>query len=182
MRTKTAPRMNIMLRIAALLLVLFLVSLHLVSGLFARYTSTADGSDGARVAKFQITESLISNDTLSTTTVATSVVPGVPCEVKIDVSNSSEVAVTYEITVAKVSTCLDLKFYVITDAGGVVDLESIVASAQTSPYVFSDSIAPNAAKTYSMYVVWTPKDDATALELMGNVDMITLDLSATQID
>ena len=182
MRNESVRRKNWMLRIAAVLLIMVLVSTHMVSGLFARYTTTASGSDGARVAKFQITESLLNEDDSVFTSVAAGVVPNVPCEVEVAVDNASEVAVTYEIAVGKASDNLPLKFYVIPDEGGAVNLETIAASAQSTPYSFSGSINPTTTKTYSMYVLWTPANEAEALANMGMVDMITLELSATQID
>ena len=49
--TKTA-KVNIPMYIAALLFCLTLISIHLTSGLYAKYTSSASGDDSARVITF----------------------------------------------------------------------------------------------------------------------------------
>lgn len=84
---------TLMMRIAAVLLCLVLFSLHLMSGLYAKYTSSGNGDDTARVAKFEVN------------------VTGIPSAVSIDskttnngtyeitVTNESEVAVEYDIIV-----------------------------------------------------------------------------------
>ena len=46
----------IVLRAAAVLLILVLFTTSIVSGRYARYTSSATGHDSARVAKFRVTE------------------------------------------------------------------------------------------------------------------------------
>lgn len=173
---------NCIMRIAAVLFCLVLVSLHLVSGLFARYTTTASGSDGARVAKFRITESLVNEDNSVFVSVAAGLVPNVPCRINVEVANESEVAVTYEITADNLTGNLPLKFYAVDET--LADLAAVAAAANGAvlPYVYSDELAPNEPQTYYMYVIWTPADETEALNNMGVVDMITLELSATQID
>ena len=47
-------RGNIMIRIAAVLFCLVLISTHMMSGLYARYVAKDSSSDEARVAKFQV--------------------------------------------------------------------------------------------------------------------------------
>ena len=49
---RKSPKVNIPMILAIILLFLTLLSVHLTSGLYARYVSTATGSDSARVAKF----------------------------------------------------------------------------------------------------------------------------------
>lgn len=46
------PKRNIALRLAGILFCLTLVSFYMVSGLFAKYTTSGKGSDSARVIKF----------------------------------------------------------------------------------------------------------------------------------
>lgn len=46
------PKKNIALRLAGILFCLTLVSFYMVSGLFAKYTTSGKGSDSARVIKF----------------------------------------------------------------------------------------------------------------------------------
>ena len=181
MKADGVRQKNWMMRIAAVLLVMVFVSMHMVSGLFARYTTSESGSDGARVAKFQINESLLDKGATVISSLKVGMVPGVPYEVEVAVKNASEVAVEYEIEVQQLSSNLPLRFWVLPDEGSV-DLEQVVLDAQAAPYVFSRAIGPDTTKTYSLYLVWTPGSDAQAIADMGKVDMITLELSATQSD
>ena len=86
---------SMMMRIAAALICLVLISTHMMSGLYAKYTSRGTGSDSARVAAFDVnvtgtpdavavscTESGIANGTYTLT-----------------VENQSEVAVRYTLMV-----------------------------------------------------------------------------------
>lgn len=47
-------KVNIPMVLACVLLCLTLISIHLTSGLYARYTTTATASDSARVARFEV--------------------------------------------------------------------------------------------------------------------------------
>ena len=52
MQEKAGRKLNIMLRIALILLMLTLVSIYLASGIFARYVSENSGNSDANTAKF----------------------------------------------------------------------------------------------------------------------------------
>ena len=179
MKTKSVRRKNWMLRIAVVLLVMSLVSIHMVSGIFARYTTSASGSDGAHVAKFQITDSLIYNEKPVSAGLKMEMVPGVPYKIDVSVDNASEVAVEYTIEVHQLTDNLPLKV-LIPDADS--DLAEIVQSAVAAPYEKSYSMEPDTKATYFLYVVWTPGNNEQALKDMGKVDMIEVELTATQID
>ncbi len=60
-------KVNIALFTAAVLLCLTLLTTHLTSGLYARYTTEASSSDSARVAKFVVTAAPANSDTSSIT-------------------------------------------------------------------------------------------------------------------
>ena len=88
-------KMNIPMCAAAVLLCLTLFSLHLMSGLYAKYVSKDSGSDSARVAAFNVITTGDVGDGVS-----------VDCYDKtddtytIEITNESEVAVRYTISVA----------------------------------------------------------------------------------
>lgn len=85
-------RPNIMLCLAFILLFLAGVSTSLVSGLYARYTSTGTGNDAARVASFEVNAVTDNEDTeydMGREAIA---------RYKIALKNNSEVAVSYNIT------------------------------------------------------------------------------------
>lgn len=84
-------KVNIPMCAALVLLFLTMISIHLTSGLYARYTTAASGSDSARVAKFDVESSL--QPLLDG--------HGNPIEGKytLTVTNLSEVTVRYSLTV-----------------------------------------------------------------------------------
>ncbi len=55
---KREPKFNIPMFAALVLLLLTMVSVHLTSGLYARYTANSGGSASARVAKFDVVHEL----------------------------------------------------------------------------------------------------------------------------
>jgi len=164
-KQKNRAPVNWMLRAASILLCLVLVSSYLVCGMFARYTTSASGSDSARVAKFEIQETGVStislNDPIS---------PGEKVTRTLTVQNKSEVAVEYEVTVVNQSGNLPLKFYV----DGSNATENPVKRT-LKPMAVEDVL-----HEYSLVIEWP--DTLTSADLAGLVDHITVSVSATQID
>ena len=81
-------KLNIPMCAALVLLLLTMISVHLTSGLYARYTTTATGSDSARVAKFKVE-----------CTVAENITDDKEGTFTVTVQNLSEVAIEYDILV-----------------------------------------------------------------------------------
>lgn len=116
---------SIMMRVACVLLVMVMVSIHMMSGLYARYITSGSGEDAARVAKFDVdvtgTPDAIEIDCTQST----------DGSLTITVTNKSEVAVRYDVIVAfkndipGVSTMLD------TAAGAVDSLTTTYSNAGT---------------------------------------------------
>ena len=77
---------TILMRVIAVLLMLVMLSTAAVTGRFARYISSATGSDSARVAKFSVDYTLTP-------------VEGKTGEFTLQVTNKSEVAVEYSVSV-----------------------------------------------------------------------------------
>lgn len=78
-------KLNIPMFAALILLLLTMITTHMTSGLYARYTASATGSDSVRVAKFEVTcdvERVAGTDTYILT-----------------VQNNSEVTVKYSVQV-----------------------------------------------------------------------------------
>ncbi len=76
------------------LIVYLLIAVTLTTGVsFSRYTSTASGSDSARVAKFGVTASV------ENTAITVNSPNGEGGSAKINVTNSSEVVIAYEVVV-----------------------------------------------------------------------------------
>lgn len=77
---------NIPMCMALVLLCLTMLTTHLTGGLYARYTTTATGSDGARVARFDVQCTVVEDgDTEG--------------QFKVTVKNESEVTVSYKLQV-----------------------------------------------------------------------------------
>lgn len=101
---------NWTLRAAAVLLCLVLYTTHLMSGLFARYTTSSSASDNARVAKFDITESGTMTQSINfsinplDTTSSTNKI-----QYAIVVANNSEVSMAYTIKAENLTDNLPLE-------------------------------------------------------------------------
>ena len=91
-RRSPMPLGSLMIRIAAVLFCLVMFSTYLMGGLFARYTTSDQGGDSARVAKFDVACSVAQATDED----------GKDIEGKftLTVTNNSEVAVAYSIHVA----------------------------------------------------------------------------------
>ena len=149
----------IVLRAAAVLLILVMLSTSMVAGRYARYTSSASGNDSARVAKFRVTES----GDLKTTFIV-KISPGKSVDKIITVANDSEVAVEYEIIARNEHNNLPLQFQLM-DGGTPVD---------------AAKLAPGKTKDLTFRIIW--EAGYTSDSYIGMVDAIQLTITATQID
>lgn len=156
MDNKKQPHV-IMLRTAAVLLILVMLSTSMVAGRFARYTTSASGSDSARVARFSVTEA---GEFLQTASVR--IHPGETVPLAVQVKNDSEVAVTYSVTAENEYCNLPLEFV-------VLDGEKTVAH-----------LAPGETKALAVQIGWQAEE--TEDKYIGMVDLIHLTVHVTQID
>ena len=86
---KRRAKVNVPICAAGILLCLTLFSVHLTSGIYARYTTTASGSDSARVISF-------GDITLTDTGAASMIVaPGAPIAREVSVSFTGSESATY---------------------------------------------------------------------------------------
>lgn len=158
------------LRVAAALLCMVLASSYLLSGLYARYTTAATGTDSARVAVFDITQTPASD---SQEFAVDAMAPGLSRTYTVSVTNKSEVAVECRMDVRNVTENLPLTWSM-TENGTAVEAGQIPAGDST-------------ARTYTLTVTW-PKGASGATtnnqsaDYMGKVDLLRLSLSASQID
>ncbi len=161
---------NIPIRVAALLFCLTLFSTYLVTGLFARYTTSVQSSDRARVAKFSIKgEGDLSR------TIAAELAPGEDTNVKLIIRNDSEVAVEYKIEVTNETKNLPLSFRMEKED----DSDSTQYVSDTITYT-DQQLPGSGTDTYMLRIRW--QKGANDLALMGMVDHITVKVTAVQID
>jgi len=145
---KESHQPNWILYLAGVLLCLTLFSVHLTSGLYARYSTTSSGSDGARVARFSIEQSgelaeLIEVD----------VYPGFTSRsYEVALKNDSEVAVDYTVSVERLTNNLPLS---------VVLTGSSVSADAYSAVLASGTMEANSGETvsYGLQIQWTGDND-----------------------
>ena len=127
-------KVNIPMCAALVLLLLTMISIHLTSGLYARYTATSTGSDSARVAKFDV-----KGDIEGTVELTSSMIEAGKCT--LTVTNASEVAVKYAISVTFDSEVDDAKLKVQLDnAAGTWSTDE-----KTVDFGNKGNLAPNVA-------------------------------------
>ena len=162
MVTHHKTKMNIPMCLAAILLCLTLFSFYLCGGLYARYTTSDSGEDAARVARFDVSEdgAYFSKNLLIETA------PG-RVEREIVVTNNSEVAVAYTFTIKKKKKNIPYSF-------SVDDSEPMLNECSVTCY-----LKPNSTERISIVAEWAEEG---ALKYMGMVDLITLTISAQQVD
>ena len=162
MVTHHKTKMNIPMCLAAILLCLTLFSFYLCGGLYARYTTSDSGEDAARVARFDVSEdgAYFSKNLLIETA------PG-RVEREIVVTNNSEVAVAYTVTIKNTTKNIPYSF-------SVDDSEPMLNECSVTCY-----LKPNSTERISIVTEWAEEG---ALKYMGMVDLITLTISAQQVD
>jgi len=167
MEQKNKAPVNWILRAAGVLLCLVLASSYLVCGMFARYTTTATGSDTARVAKFDIT-----GTGLQTMDITADLSPGGSETCNLQIKNNSEVAVEFKATIQKQTDNLPLDFS--------VRLENDSELQESNQFVFTDRMDPGELTIYKLYILWP--EDKNSPVYSDLVDYIQVTVDATQID
>ncbi len=168
---------NILMYTVAVLLCATLFSMYLVGGLYARYTTNMVGSDSASVAEFNITEegTLFEN-------VETNITPGETQGVSLIITNKSDVAMEYTLTVENVTDNIEPLKFVLKSADGSV---SPVPTDSHENGISINSVRQLPGEhtdNYTLNIVWEPTDEKDALARIGMVDYITVSITATQID
>ncbi len=95
---KVNSKANPIFRIAAILVCLTLITTYMMSGMYARYSTSTSGSDSARVAKFSVSDMLKQGDTVEDK-IEISMLPGEEKVYTFTITNDSEVAVSYNVEV-----------------------------------------------------------------------------------
>lgn len=157
---------NISMYIACALLCLTLITTYMTSGLYARYTAQDEMYDGARVAEFEVTDQYTS----FSQNMRFDIAPDDEYTAKVTVKNNSEVAINYKLSVNNVTENIPLKFKVSSDGGNTY---------KDLPYRGFDMAPGGATAIYTLKVEF---DDKNAINYMGMVDLIMIELKAEQID
>lgn len=140
-----------------------LVASFLLTGVtFSGYVTGTNGSDDARVARFEIYESGVSE-----TTITADIVPGQTVEKELLIQNKSEVSIDYTVEIVNVTENLPITF--------------AVSGTPTVGGKFSDTIdAGEPTKAYKLQIVWSAEENSP--EYVGMIDQLKVSVSATQKD
>ena len=160
-------KFNIPFCMAAVLLFLTLVSTHFTGSLYARYVTTDNAQDDARVAQFEVAHQ---GDVL-TSSLELAIVPG-EHKYYIMVDNASEVAVNCEIKVENRTDNLPLKFTVYEDG-------ATPPVPETGSFTMSDDIDVGSGDGYYLLVVF-PQENAE--NHINKLDIVDISVSTSQID
>jgi len=179
-RNTAKKHRNIPLRLAMVLLCLILASSCYYAGVLARYTTAVTSSDTARVAKFLITEE-IDGETFQFGVDSVSIAPGEEEQkaALLGITNSSEVAVKYTITVKNETENLPVDIS-INDLNTSTGKKKIGSNTVT----FETELSPgDGNQTYQLNLKWQAgKSGTEALAYMGMVDYFSITAEAVQID
>ena len=161
---------NKAIRLAGLLLCLVLVSTYFTSGLLARYTTTSEGEDAARVAVMAMDTSYVIENPIS-------IAPGEDKTIEITLTNKKnnricEVAQNYSMTVENITNNMELSFkYFLVSGAGNINEDSVSGT-------FKAGVEETV--TYKIKIAWTgnPRPASSAFE----VDGLKIVIKAEQVD
>ncbi|MBQ8441053.1 MAG: hypothetical protein IJX19_10350 [Clostridia bacterium] len=141
-------------RVGVVLLCMILFSFHMMGGLYARYSTLDQDSDGARVAAFAFTENL----SQQTQDLSISLSPGELVEQAITVRNEGEVTLRCVVSVKNLT-------------GNLPILDQTLAS---------QNIECGDELTFDWDIEW-PRDD-NSVEYMGKTDVLRIVVTVEQVD
>ena len=143
----------LVLRTAAVLMILLMLSTRIVVGRYARYTSSATGHAEARVAAFDV--SVAENlDQL----VAIPIEPGMTAKKNFTVTNRGEVAVALRFQVSSQYNNLPL------------EIQNLLSAV----------VAPGETKSVPLEITWPDSDRSD--QYIGMVDLLHISIQVEQVD
>lgn len=172
-------KVNIPMCAALILLCLTMISIHLTSGLYARYTVTASGHDSARVAKFAVGGSSEENP------LSIENIPDDDSDIyTFTVTNDSEVTVEYTLEfvfASEVSAWVELTLDKTATEPGTAGTFTNGTNCSFSP-VFT--LAPGGSRTHNvlMGADWTDLTKTANAETVQRNLTFTVNVHAQQID
>lgn len=160
--SKSNKKTPIVFYVGIVLACLTLISVYMTSGLYARYTTRASSADSARVAKFQVTDTLTVTDSKgdvvhSFTMFEDSLIPGESTTYTFAVQNDSEVAVRFSVR-------------------GEASINNL--PLEMSPVTIT--LAPNTSGSVQFVVSWPANENDPAYGDM--IELIEIFVTAEQIN
>lgn len=177
-------KLNIPMCAAAVLLFLTLLSIHLTSGLFARYTTTVTASDSARVAKFDVGVTADKKD------ITVDCAQSDSGTFILTVTNNSEVAVNYVIKIKQPGSVDGTDLYLTKDDEKDENGQLRKFNPKNNVYTFTikeklDPVGGTREHKFSfgVYSWHTVTEDAKDSPPIYNWDLdFNVDVVATQVD
>lgn len=136
------------------LLCAVLITTHMMSGLYARYTAQAGGGDEARVATFSFEDNLSAQAQVLPTTFS----PGESLPITIKIKNTGEVTLRYVVKIENLTKNLPIEEQTIN----------------------SSEVACNGESEFSWNIEW-PKSK-NSVEYMGKMDVLRIVVTVEQVD
>ena len=164
-------RQSRIFHIALLLICAVWITAQMTSELYARYTSSFSGDDGARVASFEFTDNLAAQARLFPAELS----PGASEEKTLMIQNQGEVAIRYVVTI--VNTTNNLPLAVVATVDGV---EQTISLEDGPVEIFSSSVAPDSAGSLTWTLLWPA--DRNSSDLMGKMDVLKIVVTVEQVD
>ena len=151
-------------RMSVILLCVLLCTLHLTSGLYARYTSAFSGSDDARVASFSFEDDLAQQ----TQIVPAVLSPGESKTTTVAVENTGEVTIVYSVRIENLTGNLPLRF-------------SNADAEESELLVTSCVLGPGESGTVTFTLAW-PDTETSAEQYANRMAAIRIVVVAEQLD
>lgn len=169
---------SVMIRMSAVLLVLTMISIHMMSGLYARYVSRGQGADSARVAAFDVKVTGPQDVNCEVTALH-------PGELMLTIDNDSEVAVSYSVRV-EIHESAGCGVLVVLDKDNAkrLEFEAHQNAIKDFPNVGYLSVGADAA-THTLYVEpldWTKITAAVEGTSKLLTQSITVYVDVVQVD
>lgn len=152
---KSNQKTPVVFRLGIILLCCMLFTTYLMGNLYARYTTTASGSDSARVAKFKVGSTFTDEDSQINVDLHFFDATKITDTITVVVSSESEVAVRYNVTVTMPENIDYTQWLSIELQGETYSKNSLIAT-DADTYVFTfetvGEFAPNdsTAHTYTL--------------------------------
>jgi len=144
-------------RIGGLLFCLLLVSVYLMGGLYARYTASASGTDGARVAQFAFDHDLTSE----TVTTSISLAPGETDTKTVSITNNGETAIRCVVTLENLTKNLPI-------------------AVEAPQVITTEAIPGGQSDTCNIVIAWPEAENS--IDFAEKMDVFKITVTVEQVD
>lgn len=141
-------------RVGLALLCAIILSIHLMGGIYARYSTSDSASDRARVAIFSFEDDLSEQSQI----VSLSLIPGESIPTMITIKNDGEVTLRYVVTIENLTHNLPIEDQIVT----------------------SGEIVSGGTSSLDWKIEWSESDNS--VEYMGKMDVLRIVVIVEQVD